>query len=236
VAARRISDQGRPNFSGGRPGRPGAGLARPGRGLELCMTAVLRGGIRSAAHAAAERVFWRRSRSGLSAPQQPRSVVAGSTGPGGGTRERELLRRVAAASPWQPSGAEIAEVSLVPAQTEGRLQLPTLPNRVPAIVEADHSEKGPMWPNVLVPYDEREAISVQVAARKAGKSPRTIRLWGEEHGIGRRIAGGSWKISRVALQMLLDGDRAALDLYQAGNRRHPRVVAYFERLRRGEFA
>jgi hypothetical protein len=163
-------------------------------------------------------------------------VVAGSTGPGGGTRERELLRRVAAASPWQPSGAEIAEVSLVPAQTEGRLQLPTLPNRVPAIVEADHSEEGPMWPNVLVPYDEREAISVQVAARKAGKSPRTIRLWGEEHGIGRRIAGGSWKISRVALQMLLDGDRAALDLYQAGNRRHPRVVAYFERLRRGEFA
>ena len=92
-----------------------------------------------------------------------------------------------------------------------------------------------MWPNVLVPYDEREAISVQVAARKAGKSPRTIRLWADEHGIGRRIAGGSWKISRVALQMLLDGDRAALGLYHAGNRRHPSVVAYFERLRRGEF-
>ena len=104
------------------------------------------------------------------------------------------------------------------------------------VVEADYSEKGPMWPNVLVPYDEREAISVQVAARKAGKSPRTIRLWAEERGIGRRIAEGSWKISRVALQMLLDGDREALGLYHAGNRRHPSVVAYFERLRRGEFA
>jgi putative DNA primase/helicase len=86
----------------------------------------------------------------------------------------ELLKTVAAASPWQPPGTEIADVSLVPAQAEGSLQLPALP-------------------------------------------------------------GGSWKISRVALQMLLDGDRAALGLYHAGNRRHPSVVAYFERLRRGEF-
>jgi hypothetical protein len=148
----------------------------------------------------------------------------------------QLLERVAAAPLWQPPGAEIADVSLMPTQAEGRLQLPALPNRVPAIVEAEHSEQGPMWPNVLVPYDEREAISVQVAARKAGKSPRTIRLWGDVHGIGRRIAGGSWKISRVALQMLLNGDRAALAHYHAGNRRHPSVVAYFKRLRRGEFA
>jgi hypothetical protein len=146
----------------------------------------------------------------------------------------ELLERVATIAPWKPPVVESVDASLASAQTEERLQLPAVPNRVPLVVEADYSEEGPMWPNVLVPYDEREAISVQVAARKAGKSPRTIRLWADEHGIGRRIAGGSWKISRVALQMLLDGDRAALGLYHAGNRRHPSVVAYFERVRRGE--
>jgi len=36
--------------------------------------------------------------------------------------------------------------------------------------------------------------------------------------------------------MLLDGDQAALDLYHDGDRKHPRVAAYFERLRREEFA
>jgi hypothetical protein len=38
----------------------------------------------------------------------------------------------------------------------------------------------------------------------------------------------------VALQMLLEGDLAALNLYHAGNHRHPRVIAYLERLSRGE--
>jgi hypothetical protein len=48
----------------------------------------------------------------------------------------------------------------------------------------------------------------------AGKSERTLRNWCDEHGIGRRIAGGSWAVSKVALAMLLDGDLAALAAYR----------------------
>ena len=51
--------------------------------------------------------------------------------------------------------------------------------------------------------------------------------WAERYGIGRKI-GGDWHISRVALQMLLDGDTAALATYHAGNRTCPAVRAYFE--------
>ena len=152
----------------------------------------------------------------------------------------------------EPEPGRLHNVSLVPAMPEAGTHLQTTPGRVGSSPE--HSlaqalgtqplpnrarvslDAYPAWPNVLVPYDERDAISVTVAARKAGKAVRTIRLWACMHGIGRRIAGGSWKISRVALQMLLDGDRVALDRYHAGNRKHPTVLAYFERMRRGEFA
>lgn len=82
----------------------------------------------------------------------------------------------------------------------------------------------------LVPFDPREAISVAIAARRAGKSTRTIRLWCEQHGIGRRVAGGPWMVSAVALAMLLDGDEIALASYLSGDRDSKFVAAYFQRL------
>jgi hypothetical protein len=36
-----------------------------------------------------------------------------------------------------------------------------------------------------------------------------------EHGLGRRIGGGTWSVSKVALAMFLDGDLKALRAYQA---------------------
>jgi len=83
--------------------------------------------------------------------------------------------------------------------------------------------------SVLVPYDKREALSVRAAAEKAGRSASTIRAWCERYSIARRIAGGNWEVSRVALQMLLDGKMEALAAYHAGDRKSPAVAAYFER-------
>lgn len=83
---------------------------------------------------------------------------------------------------------------------------------------------------VLLPYDYREAISTSVAARRAGRSQRTIRKWCEDHGIGRHIAGGQWKVSVVALAMFLDGETKALGAYLAGDRESEAVAAYFDRL------
>lgn len=83
---------------------------------------------------------------------------------------------------------------------------------------------------VLTPFNPREAISVNIAASRAGKSPRTIRLWCEQHGIGRRVAGGPWMVSAVALAMLLDGDAIALASYLSGDRDSDVVAAYFQRL------
>ena len=82
----------------------------------------------------------------------------------------------------------------------------------------------------LVPFDIREAIPIKEAAHLAGKSGGTIRLWCEEFGIGRRVGGGNWMVSKVALQMHLDGARQALSLYRRGDRQSDSVVAYFERV------
>jgi Helix-turn-helix domain len=83
---------------------------------------------------------------------------------------------------------------------------------------------------VLVPYDPRETLPVKEAADLAGRSQSTIRNWCERFEIARRIAGGNWQVSRVALRMLLDGDMDALAAYSAGDRTSPSVAAYFERL------
>ena len=84
-------------------------------------------------------------------------------------------------------------------------------------------------PHVLIPYDKCEAITTAVAARIAGPAERTIRLWCEQHHIGRRVGGGPWMVSRVALSMFLDGDDAALAAYLDGDRTSARVVAYYQR-------
>jgi hypothetical protein len=83
--------------------------------------------------------------------------------------------------------------------------------------------------HVLVPYNPLEALSVKEAAARAGCSCSTVRNWCERFEIARRIAGGNWQVSRVALQMLLEEDREALAAYNAGERELPRVAAYFKR-------
>ncbi|WP_267360600.1 MULTISPECIES: helix-turn-helix domain-containing protein [unclassified Methylobacterium] len=85
-------------------------------------------------------------------------------------------------------------------------------------------------PQVLVPFSRREGCSVEEAAEIAGKSVRTMRLWCEQHHIGRHVGGGPWVVSRVALEMLLDGDHVALNAYLSGNRSKQTVVRYYERI------
>jgi len=80
------------------------------------------------------------------------------------------------------------------------------------------------------PFDRRECISLKGAADIAGKSESTLRAWCEEHGLGRRIGGGTWSVSKVALAMFLDGNRRALCAYHAGDRTGAIVAAYFKRV------
>jgi hypothetical protein len=81
-------------------------------------------------------------------------------------------------------------------------------------------------PQILRPFNRAEAISVDEAARIAGRSPRTIREWCQIYDIGRRIAG-RWAISRIALQMLLDGDGEGLVAYLKGDRSSACVTQCF---------
>ena len=82
---------------------------------------------------------------------------------------------------------------------------------------------------ILIPFDRRECLTLRQAAEIAGKSETTMRGWCEESGLGRRIGGGVWSVSKVALAMHLDGNLKALREYHSGNRSDPRVVSYFER-------
>lgn len=81
---------------------------------------------------------------------------------------------------------------------------------------------------VLTPYNPDECLTLQQAAVRARKSPGTIRNWCEGEGLGRRI-GGKWCVSKVALEMYLDGEAAALARYLDGNRESKEVVSYFSR-------
>lgn len=47
--------------------------------------------------------------------------------------------------------------------------------------------------------------------------------------MGRRIGGGTWSVSKVALAMFLDGDQRALRAYHAGDRTSELIAGYFER-------
>ncbi len=82
---------------------------------------------------------------------------------------------------------------------------------------------------VLTPYDPREGISLAVAAKRAGKSETTLRNWCVQHGLGRRVGGGVWVVSQVALAMFLDGDQAALAAYLSGDRSGGLIGTYFRR-------
>ena len=73
-------------------------------------------------------------------------------------------------------------------------------------------------------------MTLRDAAKLAGKSEGTVRTWCQQHDIGRRVAGGPWCVSTVALAMLLDGNADALAAYLAGDRHGPLVASYYERL------
>jgi len=81
---------------------------------------------------------------------------------------------------------------------------------------------------VLTPFDHKEVLTLEEAAGRAHKTAGTIRNWCESEGLGRRI-GGKWCVSRVALEMYLDGEANALERYLNGDRESKDVVSYFER-------
>ena len=84
---------------------------------------------------------------------------------------------------------------------------------------------------VLTPYNPREGMTLRQAAERAGKSETTIKNWATNKGLGRRVGGGVWIISRPALEMFLDGDGKALLLYHQGKCDMLEVRVYFERTR-----
>jgi hypothetical protein len=98
-------------------------------------------------------------------------------------------------------------------------------------IRMDHNSPGGALPLLtLVPFADEERISIGEAAAIAGKSERMMRYWCVEHGIGRRIAGGVWAVSKVALAMLLDGDIEALAAYRdRGARASSEPVARYYR-------
>ena len=83
---------------------------------------------------------------------------------------------------------------------------------------------------VLIPFDPREGISLVDAGKLAGKSVGTVRGWCVQHGLGRRVGGGVWVVSKVALAMFLDDDLKTLASYLAGDRSSHPVKMYFERV------
>jgi hypothetical protein len=80
---------------------------------------------------------------------------------------------------------------------------------------------------ILIPYDAREALTLQEAAEMARRSKSTVRNWCRDYRIGRRLVGGNLAISKIAMQMLMDNDIKRLELYFR-NGRHA-VAEYFER-------
>lgn len=89
-------------------------------------------------------------------------------------------------------------------------------------------------PQVLIPFDRREAITLAVAAARANKSAGTVRQWCLNHAIGRRVGGGTWQVSAVALAMFLDRDASALFDYLSGCRTCAPVRNYYVRLNLGD--
>ena len=81
----------------------------------------------------------------------------------------------------------------------------------------------------MLPFSLEEAICLKEAAAIAGCSESTVRGWCARFCIGRRVVGGKLMVSRVALAMLLDGDRASLEAYLGGDRSGPLVALYFAR-------
>jgi hypothetical protein len=100
-------------------------------------------------------------------------------------------------------------------------------------IEVSKQSEGPsqdIRPQTLTPFWPEEAFTVKEAGFLTRKSDGTIRSWCQNNFLGRRVGGGSWLVSKVALAAFLDGDKQALNLYLRGDRTSPAVVKYYERL------
>jgi hypothetical protein len=76
-----------------------------------------------------------------------------------------------------------------------------------------------------------EIINLKTAIHRTGRDDRTLRGWCKEFGIGRQAKPcAPIEISAPALEMVLHGDVAALELLREGKRDHPRVRRYFDHL------
>lgn len=86
---------------------------------------------------------------------------------------------------------------------------------------------GP-WPILMRPD---EIINLKTAVHRTGRDEKTLRGWCKEFGIGRQAKPGApLDISAPALEMVVHGDVAALELLREGKRTHPRVKRYFDHL------
>lgn len=85
-----------------------------------------------------------------------------------------------------------------------------------------------MLPQVLLPYDPREAATLTEAARYLKVSKRTATRMASTRDIGRRI-DGRWLFSRVAMLLVMEGKPDALTRYLAGDRQSDDVVQAFAR-------
>lgn len=76
-----------------------------------------------------------------------------------------------------------------------------------------------------------ETIGLREASDYAGRSEKTVKLWCRRDGIGHRSGpGGSYRVNLIALEMVIHGDREALELLRRGDRTSERVLRYFDHL------
>ncbi|MGV2074702.1 MULTISPECIES: hypothetical protein [unclassified Rhizobium] len=76
-----------------------------------------------------------------------------------------------------------------------------------------------------------DIINLKMAVHRANRDEKTIRSWCKEFGIGRQSKPGApLEISAPALEMVVHGDVAALELLREGKRTHARVKRYFDHL------
>jgi len=76
-----------------------------------------------------------------------------------------------------------------------------------------------------------EAITIKDAVFQFDISAETLHRYIRQFGIANQVVPSApWRISVIALAMVLDGDHDALALLRNDERNHPDVVRYFARL------
>ncbi len=74
-----------------------------------------------------------------------------------------------------------------------------------------------------------DIINLKKAVELARRSPKTVRGWCRQHGIGRQSGPcAPMEISAPGLEMVIHGDFEALDKLRMGEREDPVVRRYFE--------